>query len=76
MEDEQKGLEAPKNKDAGPPMTGQEFRDALDALFERAKAAGVKPIQEMARAYARKGLEVFDRMMVALEDDTEGKKKK
>ena len=76
MEDEQKGLEAPENKGAGPPMTGQEFQDALDTLFERAKAAGVKPIQEMARAYARKGLEIFDKMMAALEDDTEAEKKK
>ena len=76
MADEQKDLEAPKKKDADIPITAQEFQDALDTLFERAKAAGLRPIQVMGRTYARKGLEVFDRMLAALEGDDEKEKKK
>ena len=76
MEDEQKGVEPPKNKDVGLPLTPEEFQNALDTLFERAKAAGVQPIKEMAMTYARRGLAMFDKMMAALENDDDEKKKK
>ena len=76
MADEQKDLEAPKKKDADIPITAQEFQDALDTLFERAKAAGIQPIKELASTYAKRGLAMFDKMMAALEGDDEKEKKK
>ena len=76
MEGEQKDLEVPKDKDVGSPMTPQEFQEALDTLFERAKADGVKPIQEMARTYATKGLNIFNRVLAALEEEYDERKKK
>lgn len=75
MADDEKDLEAPQEEAQGPPLTSQEFVAAMDNLFKRAKAAGVRPLQVMAETYVKKGMGVIDGLLAALEDGN-GKGKK
>lgn len=75
MADDQKDVEAPKEKEAQDlPMTQETFQAALDDLFKRAKTAGVRPIQVMAQTYVKKAMGVIDGLLTALEDGKEKKK--
>lgn len=68
--------EAPKEKEAQDlPLTSQDFIAALDKLVERAKAAGVRPLQVMAATYAKKSMDILDSFLGALEEG-DGKKKR
>lgn len=49
-------------------LTTEEFSAALDQLFVRAKAAGVRPLQVMAMAYAKQGMAVLGGLLAALEE--------
>ena len=76
MADKDKDLEAPKQEEARDlAMTAQEFQDALDALFKRAKAAGVRPLKEMAQSYAKKGLGAIEGLLAAMEEGPNKAKK-
>lgn len=52
-----------------------EFIEEFDALIERARAAGVRPLKVMAASYIKLGLDMFDGIMDALEEGS-GKKKR
>ena len=69
MADKDKDLEAPKEEEARDlAMTAQEFQDALDALFKRAKAAGVRPLKVMAQSYVKQGMGAIESLLAALEE--------
>jgi len=49
------------------PMSAEEFTVALDQLVQRAKAAGVRPLQVMVRSYLKQGVAVIDGVLGSLE---------
>ena len=77
MADEQSKLEAPKEKEElFLPLTSQEFTEALDMLVARARTAGLRPLQIMARTYVRQSMGLIDGLLAALDGDKDKKDKK
>lgn len=75
--EESKGVEGAKEETQVAPqaapvsnalLTREEFAAKLEALSARAKAAGMSPLQEMARSYAERGLKVLDSLLSGLEE--------
>lgn len=60
------------------PLTKETFIDQMHRLTERAKAAGMNPIQVMAQTYARRGMGILEGLLGSLEntDNSKTKKKK
>ena len=50
--------------------TREELAAKLEELSVRAKAAGLSPLRMMAEAYAKRGLNVLDHLLSALEEDS------
>ena len=50
------------------PPTREELVAKLEEVAARAKAAGMSPLQMMARSYADRGLKVLDGFLSALEE--------
>mgnify|MGYP001585301887 CR=1 FL=1 len=51
------------------PVTREELTAKLEQLSARARAAGMSPLQMMARSYAERGMKVLDGLLSALEED-------
>ena len=49
-------------------MTSREFTTKFDELFDKARASGRKPIQEMLGSYARRAFSVVDSILDGLSD--------
>ena len=52
------------------PLTREELATKLQQLSERARAAGMSPLQAMAGAYLKRGLAVIDGLLGAFEEDS------
>ena len=57
------------------PITQDEFEAQMQRLTERARAAGLSPVQTMLHAYAERGRIIVAGMLSALEDGDTSKKK-
>jgi hypothetical protein len=57
------------------PMTKDEFTASLDQLVERARSAGIRPLQIMAATYVKQGMSMIDGLLGAFETRTEAKVK-
>ena len=55
------------------PLTAEEFGEALDKLFMRAREAGIRPLQTLAATYAKAGLGILDSLLSALEESSKDK---
>ena len=74
MTDSQNKPEAPKGgDDQALPLTAEEFGEALDKLFKRAREAGIRPLQAMASSYAKAGMGILDSLLSALEEGSKEK---
>ncbi len=67
-----------KNEDPAQdvPLTKEEFAAQMQRLTERARAAGLNPIQTMARTYANLGMAMLNGILASLENADSSKKKK
>lgn len=59
-----------------PPLTKEEFLDAMDKLAVRARAAGVRPAQAMLTSYLKQWMNVIDGVLGALDEGEDKNKKK
>ena len=50
------------------PLTSEEFGSALADLIERARAAGMRPLQIMAATYMKQSIAMVDGLLAALEE--------
>ena len=74
MTESQNKPETPKEgDDQALPLTAEEFGEALDKLFKRAREAGVRPLQTLAATYAKAGLGILDSLLSALEESSKAK---
>lgn len=71
--------EAPKEveqvSEQDTPLTQEEFEAQMQRLTERAKAAGLNPIQTMLHSYASRGRAIINSLLGALENADSAKKK-
>lgn len=65
--------EKPAEQNQPKPLTAEEFKQALDQLTERAKAAGLRPLQTMAATYLKQSMDVLDGLLAALEGAKDAK---
>mgnify|MGYP001566091383 CR=1 FL=1 len=56
------------------PSTSEELSDSLNKLLAHAKAAGLRPVQELVANYTKLGLGVLDSLLGALDEGEEKKK--
>ena len=73
--------EVPKKVESVPdeqaaPLTKEEFAAQMAQLTERARAAGLRPLQVMAQSYARQGMTLLDKLLEGLAPDAASPKKK
>ena len=59
--------EEPPKSSIIPSMTVNDYNTSLNELRERAKAAGLRPMQIMLTSYLSQGLSVVDGLLEALE---------
>ena len=57
-----------------PLMTQEEFAVQMAQLTDRARAAGLRPIQAMLAAYVKQGMNVLDKLLEGLEPANSSKK--
>ena len=57
------------------PLTKEEFAAQMQRLTERARAAGLNPIQTMVKTYANLGMAMLNGILSSLESDDSSKKK-
>ena len=67
--------ETPKEVGQDTPLTQEEFEAQMQRLTERAKAAGLNPIQTMLHSYASRGRAIINSLLGALENADSAKKK-
>ena len=67
--------EKPQNPAEEKAMTREEFAARRDELFARARAVGLRPLQEVALDLARRGLAAFDGFLSGLEGGDPRKKR-
>jgi hypothetical protein len=74
--------EAPKEQVPGQaiepqeaPLTKEMFSAQMQRLTERAKAAGLNPIQTLAKTYVKQGMVIIEALLASLEEDRSKKKK-
>mgnify|MGYP001561616970 CR=1 FL=1 len=65
-----------ENEAQDAPLTQEEFAAELQRLNERARAAGLKPVQAMAHTYLRQGMVMLEGFLASLEINDSSKKKK
>ena len=58
------------------PLTQAEFQAQLEKLQARARAAGLRPLQVMMAAYAKRGMAVIEGVLNALEEGSNTPPKK
>ncbi len=58
------------------PLTQEEYATQIQRLTERARAAGLKPVQIMTRTYAKLVMDGLESLVASLEGDSSPKKKK
>lgn len=69
--------EAPKEDEMNGPLTKEQFFEQMRQLTERARAAGLNPVQTMARTYIKHGMAIIEGLLASLENvDTTKKTKK
>jgi len=56
-------------------MTQEQFAVQMAQLTERARAAGLRPIQAMLASYVKQGMNMLDKMLEGLEPVDSSKKK-
>ena len=56
-------------------LTKETSSAQMQRLTERARAAGLSPLQVMAQTYAKRGLAILDGLLGALENANSSKKK-
>ena len=69
-----KEQDVPKEQDMH--LTKEMFITQLQQLIERAKAAGLHPIQTMAKAYVKQGTTILEGLLSSLENENTSKKKR
>ena len=74
MEDDAKDKERPVAQEI-PAMTSKEFLDAADKLLDRARAAGVRPLQTFILTQLKKGVDMLDVLSTALDEGNDKNKK-
>mgnify|MGYP001579455470 CR=1 FL=1 len=62
--------------DQDTPLTQEQFAAQMQRLAERARAAGLNPLQTMAQTYARRGMAILEGLLASLESDDSSKKKR
>ena len=67
--------EAPKEVGQDAPLTKEEFAAQMQRLTERARAAGLNPIQTMVHTYAKRGMSIIEGLLASLENEDGPKKK-
>ena len=67
---------APKEVEQDIPLTKEMFSAQMQRLIERARAAGLNPIQTMAKTYVRQGMSIIEGLMASLENEDISKKSK
>ena len=55
------------------PMTADEFSTNMDQLFDKARSAGLRPLQAMASTYIRAGVAMIDGLLATLGGDDQKK---
>lgn len=66
--------EAPAKVEEAEPLTpSEEFAAKLDQLAKSTRAAGLNPVREMIKLYARRGFAVLDGILSALDDSPKKK---
>lgn len=68
--------EKPPIAEEDAPLTKEEFAAQMHLLTERARAAGLNPIQTMAQSYVRQGMVILDGLLASLENNASSEKKK
>ena len=68
--------EKESQEEPSPPMTAQEFADALNKLTDRARDAGVRTAKVMVAAGASELMKVLDGLLEGLQGDKKDKPKK
>lgn len=68
--------DVPKEAEHDAPLTKEEFAEQMQRLAERARAAGLNPIQTMARTYIKHGMTIIEGLLESLENVDGSKKKK
>jgi len=58
-----------------PLMTQEEFSAQMAQLTDRARAAGLRPIQAMLTTYVKQGMTMLDKLLEGLEPVDSSKKK-
>lgn len=58
------------------PLTKEMFSAQMQRLTERARAAGLHPIQTLAHTYAKRFVAIIEGLLTALENEDISKKKK
>ncbi len=58
------------------PLTKETFAAQWQQLIERARAAGLNPIQMLVKAYAKRGEAILGSLLAALEDEDSSKGRK
>ncbi len=56
------------------PLTKEEFSAQMQRLTERAKAAGLNPLQTLAQTYAKRGMCIIEGLLASLENEAPKKK--
>ncbi len=64
-----------ETKEGGVPLTKEDFAAQMKQLTERARAAGLNPIQTMARTYIKQGMAIIEGLLTSLESNDSPKKK-
>ena len=68
-------IEEPREVEQDAPLTKEQFAAQMQRLNERARAAGLKPLQLMAQTYAKLGMAMLEGVLASLESDDSPKKK-
>ena len=58
------------------PLTKEEFAAQMQLLADRARAAGLNPLQTLFQTYAKQGMTLLESMLAALEEKADNSKKK
>ena len=73
MSDEKPPIAENEAQDA--PLTQEEYAAQLQQLTDRARAAGLQPLQILAHTYIRQGMTMLESFMASLESNDSPKKK-
>ena len=66
--------ETPPSEAADGPLTTDEFTAQFNRLADRARAAGIRPLLTMDRAYVRQGMAIIESLLQSLDEGNSKKK--